>query len=174
MSLFSMPYDLNQVNDQIAPSREAELFSKDDLEFRTITTLLHRLGTSERIDLDNFHVPTSQRSDLKLLAALSALLVRNAEIIAVMPERSVLGTTLFVCSGAEDLIRPYFPEDESTSPAIPITSRDDFVTRNPEKNDPVGPVQLLNSPISVDIGSDIFAFILQNWFVILPIPNLLR
>lgn len=174
MSLVSLPYDLNQVNDQIAPSREAELFSKDDLEFRTITTLLHRLGMSERIDLDNFHVPTPQRSDLKLLAALSALLVRNAEIIAVMPKRSVLGTTIFVGSGVENMTGQYFPDYESTSPAKSITSPDNFVTSNPEKDDPVGPVQLLDSPTSVDIGSDIFAFILQNWFVILPIPNLLR
>lgn len=160
MSPVTLPDDLNALGDQIAPSREAKLFIQDDLEFRTITTLLHLLGISERIDLDSFHVSGPERSHLKLLTALSALLVRHTETIAIMPKRSVLGTTLFVGSAVETMTRQYFPDDESTSPNI--------ITRNPEMNDSVGPVKLLGSP-TIEIGSNIFEFMLENWFVRLPI-----
>lgn len=158
-----LPHDPSPANNQTAPLTETQ----HDLEFRTITTLLHILGIGERIDLDDFRVSMPQRAHLKLLSALSSLLVRHTEIIAVMPKRSVFGTTLFVCAGVEYTTGQYFPHDES------ITSRDDSVTRNREIDDPVGPVKLLDSP-TVEIGSDIFAFMLQNWFVIPPIPNLLR
>lgn len=34
----------------------AQLFEKHNLEFRTITTLLHKLGSHERVALNNFHL----------------------------------------------------------------------------------------------------------------------
>lgn len=170
MSSVSLPHDLKQDIDPATSPTPGELFAKDDLEFRTITTLLNLLAIREPIDLDNFHVSRPQRPHLKLLTALSSLLVRRAEVITVMPKRSVLGTTIFVGSEVADTTEKDFRDDESTSSGKSTTPHDNFVTRSPEKSDPVGAVRLLESPI-VEIGSDILAFILKHWFVTFHVPN---
>lgn len=136
---------------------EAISFEQDDLEFRTITTILHALDTHEKITLENFHVKPNQRSSLKLLSALSSLLVRDHEILAILPRRSSQGTTVFVSSDENADIH-----DELLS--MPPRSQT-FITRNPEFHHPVGPVELLDSPV-VEVGTDIGEFILRNWFVL--------
>lgn len=155
------------------PPSEAGMFEKDDLEFRTITTLLNILGTRERITLDNFQVSSDQRPRLKLLAALSSLLVRDHEIVAVMPKRSGRGSTLFVGAAAETPSEAAFRDDEPTpslessaSSASSTSSHHNYITRNPRYKDPVGPVELLKNP-TVEVGADIFEFIEQNWSVTL-------
>lgn len=169
MRSFYLPHDLNPVMDPTppAPLTEAELFQKDDLEFRAITTLLGILGTRERITLDNFHVSRQQRPSLKLLTALSSLLVRDVETITVIPKRSVRGTTLFVCPAADNTIEKDFRDAKSTSSMGSSFSEVTFIARNLKHEDPVGPVELLKCPI-VQVDSNIFRFILKNWFVILP------
>lgn len=72
----------------------AESFKKDDLEFRTITTLLNILGSGGRVTLDNFEVPQRHRHRLKLLVALSSLLIRDHETVAVMAKSNVSGATV--------------------------------------------------------------------------------
>lgn len=88
------------------PLTSAQLFGKDDQEFCTITTLLHKIPSHDRVTLDNLYVSRQQRPLLKLLSALSTLLVRNHEILAVMLKRSVRGTTVFVGSEADDEAHP--------------------------------------------------------------------
>lgn len=134
---------------------EAKSFEEDDLEFRTITSLLHALDTREKITLENFQVKPNQRSSLKLLSALSSLLVRNHEILAVLPRRSVVGTTVFVSSVDNTDIH-----DELLLPAPSRT----FIARNPEFLDEISAVKLLDSPV-VEVGKDIGEFILRNWSV---------
>lgn len=141
----------------------ADLFEQDDLEFRTITTLLHTLGSRERITVENFQLSHQQRPRLKLLSALSSLLVRDHEILAVMPKRSARGMTLFVGSEGAEAAHPDIRDDESTSSWSSSSSHENFITRNPRYSDPAGPVELLDSP-SVEVGSDIFGFIVRNWF----------
>lgn len=168
-SAFPLPHKLNPpaASPNPAPPTEAELFEKDDLEFRTITTLLRTLGARDRVTVDNFQVSSQQRPSLKSLTALSSLLVRDCEIIAVMPKRSVRGTTIIVGSTAENSTEKAFWDHESNSSSRSSSSIESFITRNPEYLDPVGPVALLESPI-VHLDSDIFAFILQNWLVTEP------
>lgn len=132
---------------------EAKSFERDDLEFRTITTILHALNTHEKIMLENFHVKSSQRSSLKLLSALSSLLVRDHEILAILPRRSAQGTMVFVSS------------DENADELLMTAPSRTFITRNPEFDHPMGAVKLLDSPV-VEVGKDIGEFILKNWFVL--------
>lgn len=147
-----------------APPTEAELFTTDDLEFRTISTLLRMLGTRERIALDNFHVSQQQRPSLKLLTALASLLVRNFEILAVMPKRSGRSTTLFVGSLAENTMEKDFSDDEeSTTSQASSSSHETFIARNPEFEDHAGQVELLEGSVVDDDVPDVFSFILENW-----------
>lgn len=135
---------------------EAKAFEKDDMEFRTITTILHALDTHEKITLDNFQVQPNQRSSLKLLSALSSLLVRDRENVAILPRCSVQGTTLFVSSGEDADIRDGI--------LMPAPSRT-FIARNPELGHPISVAKLLESP-AAEAGKDIGEFILKNWFVL--------
>lgn len=77
-------------------AESSDKFRQDDLEFRTITTLLQLLDTHDEQGPDI--TPGSHRVDkhLKLLASVSAMLVMNHEIIAIVPKRSAAGLTLFI------------------------------------------------------------------------------
>lgn len=123
-----------------------------DLEFRTITTLLHALDSRENITLENFQVQPYQQPCLKLLSALSSLLVRDHETLAILPRRSVAGTTVFLYSGNEA-----DPPDE-------LLPSNTFIARNPEFHHPTDTVQLLVSPV-VEVGKDLGEFLLRNWLV---------
>lgn len=94
----------------------AESFKKHDLEFRTVITLLNMLGSSGRISLNKFEVPLRHRHHLKLLVALSSLLVREHEIVAVIAKRNASGTTFVLgCNSNEtDTNRLGIRDDEST------------------------------------------------------------
>lgn len=152
----------------LAPSLRlspAAAFERDDMEFRTITTLLHILSSRERLSVENFEVSRELRPRLKLLAALSSLLVRDHEILAIIPKRSSRGTTVYVGSEEE----PDFRDNESTKSTSSTTSassvQESFITRNPRFGDQTGPAVLLDSPI-VEVGSDIIHFLLGNWSVV--------
>lgn len=138
---------------------EAELFQKDDLEFRTITILLHALGSREKITLENFRVQTNQRSHLKPLSALSSLLVRDHETIAVLLRRSAAGITVFLSSEEEVDIS----NNSSSMPSNNIPAG------NPAFCDPTNTVRLLDNPV-VEVGNDIGKFLRENWFVYMPPP----
>lgn len=129
------------------PLSEAEVFENDDLEFRTITTILHALDLHDKITLENFQANPDQRRRLKVVTALSSLLVRDCEVLAVLPKRSVAGTTLYLVSDGEPDI--WHDSPYSLSSPLPNTTRT---------------VQLSNTP-RVDVGNDVGSFILRNWFV---------
>lgn len=80
----------NSVADELARFRE------DDLEFRTITTILSKLGSRDDREEEKRVLAPSLTRDLKLLASVSAMLVMNHEVIAIMPKRSAAGLTLFI------------------------------------------------------------------------------
>lgn len=153
----------------------AASFVKDDLEFRTVTTLLSILKSSGQISLDNFGVPQHHRRHLKLLVSLSSLLVREHEIVAVMAKKTVSGTTFVLGSNSkeEEAVRE-IPDDVSTSSTsssdtvMSIRSHYNLLTQNPRFGSPPGPVQLLSGTSEMKIGSDVFQFILQHWFVDFP------
>lgn len=152
----------------------AQLFEKHDLEFRTITSLLHKLNLHDKITLDSFRVSQKQRPYLKLLAALSSLLVCEHEVLAIMPKRSAHGTTLFVVSGADEQCRRYICSATSGASTWPSSSsHENIIPRNPRLDDPVHPVELLVSR-SVHIQSDVLGFILRNWYEdSFPMPTVL-
>lgn len=164
--------------DSTLPSH-AELFKKDDLEFRAITTLLHTLRSCEPINVHDFQVSRHERPCLKLLAALSCLLVRDHEIVTIMLKRSAQGATVFVGSEAENPGQLDFHDDQSTATSSSLSSASlagssssclHFIPRIPHYGEPVCRVELLDCPV-VEVGSDIFEFILQNWYVEPPARN---
>lgn len=140
--------------DRTSSACDAELFDKDDLEFRTITTILHALGSREKIILENFHVSRKQRPHLKILSALSSLLVRDHEILAILPKRSAAAITVFVGSEEDALL------DDSLSSCSTLHNS---IARNPGYRDPIRAVELLDTPV-VEVGPDVFGFIQRNWF----------
>lgn len=132
-------------------AEEAESFNKHDQEFRTITTLLHALGSHEKITLDNFQVSNRQKPYLKLLHGLSSLLVRDHETISILPKRSQHGITLFVA----------YEDDQLDEICAPSSSVPTSASPPPPAG---GGVKLLPVPI-IDIGGNICDFILEHWFV---------
>lgn len=84
---------------ELTPSPFAESsarFREDDLEFRTLTTLLYILDSHDEQVPDTSSVTPRMDRHLKLLASVSAMLVMNHEVIAIMPKRSGAGLTLFI------------------------------------------------------------------------------
>lgn len=91
---------------------EYDAFVRDDMEFRTITTLLHALESREKVTLRDFAVTPKLKPYLKILSALSSLLVRDHEIVAILPKRSSRGIALLIGSDAT----PFNNVDEFPSP----------------------------------------------------------
>lgn len=74
-------------------------FREDDLEFRTVTTLLYLHGSHDEHDEQRPDTsPVNRRANkhFKLLASVSSMLVMNYEVIALMPKRSATGLTQFI------------------------------------------------------------------------------
>ncbi|KAL0631915.1 hypothetical protein Q9L58_009200 [Maublancomyces gigas] len=150
--------------DLSAASTAAESFEKHDLEFRTITTLLNILGSSGRITLHTFEVPQRHRCYLKLLVALSSLLVRENEIVAVMAKRNASSTTFVLSSNSNETNtnRLDIRNDESTvysaasDSAMSDCSHDNLNTQNPRFGSPAGPVQFLFESQVTNAGTDVF------------------
>lgn len=149
-----------------SPSSETEkqLFIEDDLEFRTVTTLLALLESRENVTLDNFEVTDKLRPYLKMLTGFSSLLVRHHEILAILPKRSARGTELFLSaqgglSDGDELS----PSSPSSPPSSPL-SLHHFLARSPRNdNPPDASVELLDIP-DISVGTDILSFIVDNWF----------
>lgn len=88
-----------------------------------ITNILESRST---ITLDNFDALQRHRHHLKLLVALSSLLVRNHEIVAIMAKRimaksNISGTAVFLGSnsqGEADVAGLDIPDNASTTPSI--------------------------------------------------------
>lgn len=143
-----------------------ESFTADDLEFRTITTLLNALECREKITLQNFEVFPKMKPYLKILSALSSLLVRDHEIVAILPKRSGSGVALLVGSDAS----PFDHQDDFPSPPpspsqLPGSNLRHYVTRNPRFGDRVGGGIEFAPHFDVTVGLDLDAFLLANWFV---------
>lgn len=121
-------------SDRIPPFVEtSDRFREDDLEFRTVTTMLYILGSRDELGPDTNSVAPRMERHLKLLASVSAMLVMNHEVIAIMPKRSVAGLTLFI--GPEpnpDTDGVDVVEDEGDDDAF---SSLHLVTKNPRNNE---------------------------------------
>lgn len=62
-----------------------EQFLDDDLTFRTVTTLIQRLRSSTRKQLDFDFTTYKVTNNTKALSKFSFLLVRDAEVVAASP-----------------------------------------------------------------------------------------
>ncbi|KAL0630892.1 hypothetical protein Q9L58_010256 [Maublancomyces gigas] len=143
----------------------AESFRKDDLEFRTITTVLNFLESSGRFTSENLVVPQQHRRHLKLVVALSSLLAREHDIVAILTKRNEFGTTFVLGSNsreAADATALNIPGDQSTSSTSSCNlimsdpSQYASVTSKPSSTSLKDPQQrLLGSP-DIDIVSDVF------------------
>lgn len=95
-------------------SAEYDAFVRDDMEFRTITTLLHAINCREKVTVHDFEVVPKLKPYLKILSALSSLLVRDHEIVAILPKRSRRGLALLIGSDAT----PFNNVDVKPSPSL--------------------------------------------------------
>lgn len=155
----------------------SDQFREDDLEFRTITTLLHMLKSHDEQRAESNEVAPHVRKHLKLLTSVSAMLVMNHEVIAMIPKHSATGLTLFI--GTEPTnCDPGF--DNFALPSLHL------LAKNPRDNDSLvsfvlfdqtcpdncrtDSVSLMEIPV-VDIDEDIFQFIVKNWSAFPPPAN---
>ncbi|KAL0634869.1 hypothetical protein Q9L58_006229 [Maublancomyces gigas] len=127
-------------------AESSDKFREDDLEFRTITTLLYLLGSHNQRGSDTS--PVRRRTDryLKLLPSVPSMLVMNREVIAIMPKRSATGLTLFICPEP-------VPDMDGVDAADGEESEKDRISDS---------VTLMKIPV-VNIGDNIFEFIVCNW-----------
>lgn len=150
----------------IPPISELDSFVQDDHEFRTITTLLNALESREKVTLQNFEVVPKLKPYLKILSALSSLLVRDHEVVAILPKRSESGVMLLIGSDES----PFQQEDDPSSPPSSPSSSPGrrlrhYVTQNPRNDNQFGGViELTQHPI-VTVGLNVDDFILKHWFV---------
>lgn len=143
------------------------------MEFRTITTLLNVLDCREKVTLHDFEVVPKLKPYLKILSALSSLLVRNHEIVAILPKRSRRGIALLIGSDASPLNNV---DDYPSPPPSPSLSEEDtlahYITQNPRHGDAMGcGIEFTESSI-ITVGSNVDDFIMKNWFVRIPSPNI--
>lgn len=129
-----MGLDNNPAKDSAAD--EFTRFREDDLEFRTITTILSKLGSRDDRKEEKRVLAPSITRHLKLLASVSAMLVMNHEVIAIMPKRSAAGLTLFIGPQPNTATETNDSEDhddhddhEDGGPGL------HFITKNPRVND---------------------------------------
>lgn len=108
-------------------------FRKDDLEFRTLTTILSKLRARDDREEEKTVLAPSIAKHLKLLASVSAMLVMNHEVIAIIPKRSAAGLTLFIGlqpnSTEETEHADDFDDDHGESASVR------FITKNPKVDD---------------------------------------
>lgn len=142
----------------MASPTPAEIFERDDLEFSTITTLLHLLGSRDRITLESFRVPRELSPRLKLLTSLASLLVRDHETLAIILKHSSRCSTVYIGCGVE-LTGFNIRDDDDLASSTSSLSNGNFNARN---------VELLISP-EVSVGPDVYTFMLNHWFVDHPI-----
>lgn len=118
-----------------SPDSEYDTFVQDDLEFRTITTILSALECHDKITLRNFEVVPKLKPYLKILSALSSLLVRDHETIAILPKHSQRGITLLIGSDAS-----LFDNEESSvsTPTSPSGRLSRDVNQDPRKGNRFG------------------------------------
>lgn len=88
--------DININPAENSAAGELAKFREDDLEFRTITTILSKLRARDDREEERRVLAPSLTRHLKLLASVSAMLVMDHEVIAIMPKRSAAGLTLFI------------------------------------------------------------------------------
>lgn len=110
-------------------AESSDKFREDDLEFRTVTTLLYLLDSHDEQSADTSPISPRMDRHLKLLASVSSMLVMNHEVIAIMPKRTSAGLTLFI--GPEPV--PDVAENQSED--YPFDSLH-LVTKNPRNNEP--------------------------------------
>lgn len=150
----------------MAAQSEYDEFVKDDYEFRTITTLLNTLGSRERVTPENFNAVPKMKPYLKFLSALSSLLVREREIVAILPKRSSSGVSLLI--GFEE--SPFDREEDLPSPppspsSPPGRRLQHYITRNPRADDELGGGIRLSEQSPVTVGSNVDDFIIKHWYL---------
>jgi hypothetical protein len=116
---------------QLPNSQESEDCSKTNaiLAFRTITTMLSLIQPTNRNNTEPTNVSKEQRYELRVLDALSAVLVRRHEIAAVMTKHNN-GSGIQVLASANNLEPALLtiPQSEGVSSRSPLRW---FITPNP-------------------------------------------
>lgn len=125
-----MTVDNNSQNSSAAD--QLTRFRQDDLEFRTITTILSKLGARDDHEEEKTVLAPSITRHLKLLASVSAMLVMNYETIAIIPKRSAAGLTLFI-GHPNPAAEPEHPEDHDDAHGESASVH--FITKNPRVED---------------------------------------
>lgn len=108
-------------------------FRKDDLEFRTLTTILSKLRARDDRGEEKTVLAPSIAKHWKLLASVSAMLVMNHEVIAIMPKRSAAGLTLFIGLQPNPTEETEHGDDLDDDHGESASVR--FITRNPRVDD---------------------------------------
>lgn len=152
----------------LSPDSEHDSFVQDDLEFRTITTILNALECRDKITLRNFEVVPKLKPHLKILSALSSLLVRDHETVAILPKHSQRGITMLIGSDAS----LFDNEDSSVSTPTSLSGRlSHDVNQDSRKGNRFGRIEI-TQPSVVTVGLNVEGFIMENWFV--RSPNVLQ
>lgn len=119
---------------QISSSDEMAKFRRDDLEFRTITTLLSKLGSRDDRKEKKSVLSPSKARHMKQLASVSAMLaVDHHEEIAILPKRSATVLTLFISAQSKPTTETENHEDHNhdDDESTPLH----FITKNPSDLD---------------------------------------
>jgi hypothetical protein len=122
-----------------------DAFYRDDLHFRTVTSLLSLFCRPDNTQYAST-IPAGSRSNFKRMLAVSFLLARGTEVVACIPKRSVHGVTLFC-----------MPKSKSWE-----YSRHDMLIANPAPNEtPGGSVRLEDEAVIQFDGT--FEYLVEKW-----------
>jgi hypothetical protein len=90
-------------------------FCRDDLHFRTVTSLLSLFHRPENAHYGST-IPAGSRSNFEQLLAVSFLLTRGNEVVAGNPKRAVEGITLFCMTDRQAKRKEYSRVSKSPLP----------------------------------------------------------
>jgi hypothetical protein len=82
-----------------------DAFVRDDLHFRTVTSLLSLFCRPDNTQYAS-RIPAGSRSNFKRMLTVSFLLARGTEVVACIPKRSIEGVTLFCMPDCKGEIKP--------------------------------------------------------------------
>jgi hypothetical protein len=123
-----------------------DAFDRDDLHFRTVTSLLSLFCRPDNTQYAST-IPAGSRSNFKRMLAVSFLLARGTEVVACIPKRSVHGVTLFC-----------MPKSKSWE----YSRHDMLIAENPAPNEtPRGSVRLEDEAEIQFHGT--FEYLVEKW-----------
>jgi hypothetical protein len=128
-----------------------DAFYRDDLHFRTVTSLLSLFCRPDNTQYAST-IPAGSRSNFKRMLAVSFLLARGTEVVACIPKRSVHGVTLFCMPDRQG-------KGKSKSWEY---ARHDMLIANPAQNETsAGSVRLEDKAVIQFDGT--FEYLIEKW-----------